>query len=155
METLIGVAISAIIFAAISWPSVRAKPLASKRFRWGTFVGWYSGLWAFGMPYLYYFSGFPNRRILSFMAGCCYGIASYGILHRRKYGVIMFAVAFLLVVLLQLRGLNLSTVAHLILPTSYSVVSLVYFGRRWSLLVPQPVALKETVIRGAEIESSK
>jgi len=154
MQILIGAVIVAIC-AAMIWSSVKAKPLANKRFRWGTFVGRYSAFVAFGFPYLYYFR-FPNLRLLSFMVSCCIGIASYGILHRRKYGVVMFAVAFLLDVLFQILagGLNLSTVANLIPSTSYSALSLVYFGKRWGLLVPQPV-LKEIIVSGSESENSK
>jgi len=133
------------ILAAMIWSSIRAEPLAGKRFRWGTFVGWYEAFIAFAFPYMYYYRS-PNLRLLSLVVGCCTGIASYGILHRRKYGVVMFAVASLLNVLFQMLSGGLLT--SLVLPVFYSIVSLFYFGRRWSLLVFQPPKLKEIVLRG-------
>jgi hypothetical protein len=48
-----------------------------------------------------------------------------------------------------------ASLADLVLPVSFLVVNLIYFGRRWSLLVFQPPRLKEIVLRGLIEEDSK
>jgi hypothetical protein len=143
METPAGLTVLIMALVAVSiWASVRAKPLAGKHYRWATLTGIYVAFTALTFPYANYYR-FPNLRLLALAVGCCAAISSFGILRRRKFGVVMYAATYLLIVLFMLgaEGLSLRTVADLGLTMSVATVTLVYFKRRWDLFpATRPVA---------------
>ena len=156
MGTLIGAAIVAVILSAMIWVSVRAKPLAGKPYRWATFTGIHSAFMALTFFYLNYYR-FPNLTLLSLTVSCCAGISSFGILHRRKSGVVMYAVTYLLLVLFRISSEGPSLRADLVLPISLAVVTLAYFRKRWRLFqtTAQSGPMKGITYTESEIEEFK
>ena len=127
------------------WISVRAKPLADKPYRWGTYVGITTAF--VGLVYLLgiirFFTVHVDSKLIvvSAIACLCAILCSIGILRRRKFGVVMFVITYLEILLLgplfdamsnqpadpEKQGQGLPVLLFLVITT-------IYFKKRWQLM---------------------
>jgi hypothetical protein len=126
------------------WISSRAKPLLDKPYRWGTYVGLITAL-AGLLCLSTFFSFFSASDIwgqgVSAFLCICATVCSIGILRRRRFGVVMFVITYLGVImenplLLALRSLPTTSIQKgESLPTLvFLVTTTFYFMKRWALM---------------------
>ncbi len=129
------------------WISVNAKPLGDRPYRWGTYVGIITAL--VGIILLLT----SNRLIPAFLDGnvigpslivcllVCAALCSIGILRRRKFGVVMFVITYLALIMVgpfldamrnqpatpRQQGQSFPVLVFLVITT-------IYFKKRWRLM---------------------
>jgi hypothetical protein len=81
------------------WISAKAKPIGYKSYRWGTYVGIMTGFVALPFVSLIWSASDIYGREVGVALSASAILSSVGILRRRKYGVIMFVVTYLLVMI--------------------------------------------------------
>src|ERR1035437_9095831 len=89
--------VAILVWGIIMWLSIRATPLADKPYRWATYVGVQTGGAALFL-FLNSISTFENGNVWGALsigiATVFAGLASYGILRRKKFGVIFFIIFY-------------------------------------------------------------
>jgi len=102
MATALFVVILVVVWAPLLWFSIRAKPLGGKPYRWGNYVGITTGLVAVArllaiVPKL---ATFDLGLVVYLAFVISAGICSWGILKKRRIGVVMLVVSYSLLIML-------------------------------------------------------
>jgi drug/metabolite transporter (DMT)-like permease len=134
------------------WISVKAKRIGGKPYRWGTYVGIITGL--FGAVFASgRLSASDNYGREIRIALCVSAIlCSVGILRRRKYGVVLFVITYLLLMMAvpfisamrdepltpQQQGQSFPTLVFLGLTTGYFVKRWRLMGKPRNAMMPPP-----------------
>jgi hypothetical protein len=130
-----------LVQGAIIWVSSKAKPLSGKPYRWGTYVGITTGLVALTFSSLI-FSGSDSygreaATVMTVSAFAC----SVGLLRRQKFGVVMFVITCVVLVLFSpwldaMRGTQPSPAqsGQGIPVLLYLGITTSYFVKRWKLM---------------------
>jgi len=133
------------------WISEKAKPLAGRPYRWGTYVGIMSGVAAaaiclFALIFSVVLGGFGF--VLAILVVTPFTVASVGILRRKRFGVIVFLAMWAITVLAMCAGPVLTLFGGKVsgevavragalgaLALGLLVVpNCIYFAKRWKLM---------------------
>jgi hypothetical protein len=129
-------AVFIVVWVLPIWYSIKAKPLGPKRYRWGTYVGILTALCTLPIALLGWkvlVNGRPFYIILFLVLVICGLLTSFGILRRRRFGVLLFPLFYLLVIV---AGSNQSpgSAGNALGIIVFVVVSSIYFGKRWKFM---------------------
>ena len=141
VELALGLTVALVIWLPLLWFSIKAKPLRNKPYRWGTYIGITTGIVALAstlivIPKLKH----PDIGIFLYVLFIVTAaIASWGILRRRRIGVVMFVVSYTLLLILSpflavIYNRPTSSNNSLLPLTIYTVITFIYFKRRWPLM---------------------
>lgn len=136
------VALGLAIWVPLLWFSIKAKPLGNKPYRWGTYIGITTGLLALiGLLSVIpkKFNNLDIDMFLYLLFIVTAAISSWGILRRRRVGVVMFVVSytllFILPTFLEVKYKRPMSSKNNQGPLAlYTIVTFVYFKRRWTLM---------------------
>ena len=81
------------------WLSVKAKPIGDKPYRWGTYVGIIFGLCGAYFVSLTFVAPDIYGKEVGAVVGPCMIVGSFGILRRKRFGIVMFVISYLLIML--------------------------------------------------------
>jgi hypothetical protein len=162
-DRMILVILNLVFLGASIWISLRAKPLGSMPYRWGAYLG----MMAAWMSLVSMVSSVPAAVGGQVLGGLALGmvavmgaVSSFGILRRRKFGVVAFGLAygalilisplvepmqdqpFLLAIRDQPASLSelarqsalFPSIVSIVVAVVYFVVTIVYFKKRWALM---------------------
>jgi hypothetical protein len=137
----IGVAFVLVSQGILIWISVKAKPLAGLPYRWGTYVGIITG---FGALAFLLITLVPNigayEKGIGAVVGLCSTVCCIGILRRRKFGAVMFVIAYTLMIVVGpflsiLRDQPLTAPVQTVLAQLvFLIMTTIYFQRRWHVM---------------------
>lgn len=143
MATALFVVVLLAVWVPLLWFSIRAKPLGGKPYRWGNYVGITTGLVAVaGLVAVVPKLARLDLGLVVYLAFVISaGICSWGILNRRRIGVVMLVVSYSLLIMLPAF---LATFYHQPVTSAdsasgpallaYTIVTFIYFKRRWHLM---------------------
>src|SRR5580692_1706601 len=162
-DRMILVILNLVFLGASIWISLRAKPLGSMPYRWGAYLG----MMAAWMSLVSLVSSVPAAVGGHVLGGLALGmltvlgaVSSFGILRRRKFGVVAFGLAYGALILisplvepmqdqpflLAIRDQPASfgelarqsalfpSIVSIVLAVVYFVITFVYFKKRWVLM---------------------
>ena len=141
MATTFLVLILLAVWIPLLWFSIKAKPLGNKPYRWGTYIGITTGLatLSFGLiAFPKVLNGNISGLLLVLLFTSLGGLCCWGILRRRRIGVILFVICYGLLILSPPYFAsvdNLPERTGIALPLLlYTLVTFIYFKRRWNLM---------------------
>jgi hypothetical protein len=125
-----------VVWVLPIWFSVKAKPIGTRPYRWGTYVGILSGLCTLPLALLGW-KVFLTGNVLNMLIFCilvvCGLLACAGILRRRRFGPVMFPLFFLLVLAIG-NSPSPSAAGNALGILILVGVTSVYFGKRWRFM---------------------
>lgn len=152
-----------IVCGTFLWISQRAKPLGAKPYRWGVYVGAYAA-WTFVVLIASSVQAFGEGRLLGglvlFIIAGGAGVASFGIIRRRRFGALAFGLSYAALLLItpmmepvpnqpllvslqskppswtEMAGQmkSFASLYSLTFSAVYLICTFVYFKKRWSLM---------------------
>jgi hypothetical protein len=141
---LIAGVVGLAIFGSIIWLSVRARPLGNKPYRWAKYIAITTGMaalvWGPSLIAAVKNVGLAGVILAVTLIAACV-VCSFGLLRRRRYGVVMFHVAYILIWITHalLAGIygthpTLEQSSRSAMFLLYYLVTAVYLGKRWRWL---------------------
>jgi hypothetical protein len=137
------------------WISVKAKPIGDKPYRWGTYTAITTGLVGFSFLWFTFSSGDAYRKAGGAVLGISAVLSCIGLLRRRRFGVVMFYIAYTFFIVggpvfetVRNQAASSQEVGQVGLTLVFLVLTASYLNKRWALMgkpknaspTPLPVA---------------
>lgn len=121
------------------WISVKAKPIGDKPYRWGTYAAVSTGLVGFSLLLLAFSSGDSYAKASGAVLGVSAIWSCIGLLCRRKFGVVMFYITYISLIVggpvfeaVQNQAANLQKEGQVGATLVFVVLTAFYLKKRWA-----------------------